>query len=167
MSRTPGESRQATLHDRDWYARRDGVVRGPFSGATVSRHILLGRIRIDDELSTDCHDWVRAGQVPGIVPSVMVRFANLADSRAYHQARMLADERRGERRRVACAGCGRCPGAERRVLPDRRKARALPVAAPLRSRPRAGSRAAADRIRYLVFALAAVLLLILMVPASH
>jgi hypothetical protein len=34
-----------------WYTRREGIVRGPFEPGHITRYILLGRIRLDDELS--------------------------------------------------------------------------------------------------------------------
>ena len=167
MSRPPDESGQPEAYAEQWYARRNGVVRGPFSSKTVSRRILLGRIHIDDELSQDRHDWVRAGRIPGMVPSVMGRLTNPADTREYLEAFTLADERAGERRKVSCTGCGRCRGAERRVLPDRRKTRVQPAENLRRLRLRTDVSAAAGKMRYLVFVLAAALFLVLIVPASH
>ena len=34
-----------------WFTRREGVIRGPFPAGEITRYILLGRIRLDDELS--------------------------------------------------------------------------------------------------------------------
>ena len=167
MSRTADETGRTEVHAQQWYARRNGVVRGPFSRKTVSRYILLGRIHIDDELSQDRIDWQRAGQVAALVPSVMTPIANPVDNRAYLEAFALADERVGERRNVSCSGCGKCRGTERRVLPDRRKVQASPAEDLRWHRLRADARVAAGKVRYLVFALAAVLLLVLVVPASH
>jgi hypothetical protein len=167
MSRPPAEAVQPDGDGTLWYARRDGVVRGPFGRETVSRHLLLGRIRIDDELSTDRRDWIHAGQVPGMIPSVMTRLTGLSDSRAFHAARLRADERAGERRGGSCSGCGKCRAVERRVLPDRRKTPAYGAGGQPRERPRVERQALPGRLRYLVFALATALLLVLVVPASH
>ena len=91
-----------------WYTRREGVIRGPFSAENISRHILLGRVHLDDELSQDRENWSVAGHV-----------ANLLPSGPRSQSSSEADERKSERR---CQDCNNYPdhNVERRILPDRR-----------------------------------------------
>lgn len=82
-----------------WYTRRGGEIRGPFSAGLVSRHILLGRICLDDELSQDRETWTAVSAVPELIPEAMR--ADPDDSLAQerlHAARRWADERLRERR---------------------------------------------------------------------
>jgi hypothetical protein len=102
-----------------WYSRRDGVVRGPFSSENVTRYILLGRIRHSDELSIDRQIWLEAEQVSGVMPDVMTRPGSRDEYQLYLEERMLADERVASRRCATCKNCGNCK-QERRQLPDRR-----------------------------------------------
>lgn len=94
-----------------WYTRRDGVTRGPFTAENITRYLLLGRIRIEDELSRDRISWSVAGQ--------LLDLNSQGDYRQLIIAQLQADERRGARRCSDCKNRGNCK--ERRVLPDRRK----------------------------------------------
>lgn len=67
-------------HNQLWYARRGEVVTGPYTSGQVSKYILLGRIRHNDELgieqATDETDktrlkWKRVSQRPELIPDVM------------------------------------------------------------------------------------------------
>ncbi len=83
-----------------WYTRRDGVVRGPYPDRQISRYILLGRIRDNDELkSDDDGQWAPVSDYPHLIPEVM----KLPPCEESHQlllmARMREDEREpGDRR---------------------------------------------------------------------
>jgi hypothetical protein len=99
-----------------WYTRREGVMRGPFSAENISRYILLGRIRLDDELSQDRTNWSVAGQLASLLPSELASQSSLDDYQQLVVAHMQADERKGERR---CQNCGNC-NPERRKAPNRR-----------------------------------------------
>ena len=82
-----------------WYVRRGGEIRGPFAAGLVSRHILLGRISLDDELSQDRETWATVSALPELIPEAMR--ADPHDSLArerLHAARRWADERLRERR---------------------------------------------------------------------
>jgi hypothetical protein len=96
------------------------VVRGPFPTGDITRYILLGRIRLDDELSRDRRSWSPAGTLTGLLPPGMLDICSWEDYQRYIEARMQADERRGERRCAACENPARA--GERRVTPDRRRA---------------------------------------------
>ncbi len=72
-----------------WYARRDGVVRGPYAAGEISRYLLLGRIRIEDELSDNGHDWRPALSVEALVPAVLLE----DDAEALAEARARVDQR--------------------------------------------------------------------------
>ena len=55
----------------DWFVRRGGAVRGPFSSAKVRHYVLEGRLQLDDEVSTDRANWQRIGSVDEVVPRQM------------------------------------------------------------------------------------------------
>ena len=85
-----------------WYTRRGGVVRGPFSVDEITRHFILGRICLDDELSQDRLTWRTAKRCTELLP---VEVQNLSSWDDYQQlviTRMQMDERKAERR---CAQC--------------------------------------------------------------
>ena len=102
--------------EKCWYTRRKGVVRGPFLAEDVSRYLLLGRIRLDDELSRDRENWSVAGQLGGLLPPDLASQSSWDDYQRLVVAHMKADERKSERR---CQNCGNCH-PERRKIPDRR-----------------------------------------------
>lgn len=54
-----------------WYTRRDGKVSGPFAAGLIGRHILIGRLRPQDEVSTDRETWKPIVKVPELIPEVM------------------------------------------------------------------------------------------------
>ena len=102
-----------------WYARRDGVVRGPFSPNEVSRYILLGRIRLDDDISTDQSNWQTAGSIASILPEEILNLSSRPDYQRLIIARLQVDERVADRRDPESlppdtAGDNRRTGRERR-----------------------------------------------------
>jgi hypothetical protein len=104
----------------EWYMRRQGTVRGPFSAQHVTRYILLGRIMLQDELSTDRKTWRCVNSFTEMLPP---EFSDMSSWDNYQQlvvSRMLVDERKRERR-VTHAGIADSPVAERRNGPDRRR----------------------------------------------
>ena len=107
-----------------WYTRRDGVVRGPFSTENISRYILLGRIRLSDELSNDRQGWKKVEQVSSVIPDVMARLGSWNEYQLYMNARLLADERVADRRCASCKNRGKC-AQEKRQLADRRSPESL------------------------------------------
>ena len=86
-------------HQRFWYTRRNGVVRGPFPAPMISSFILLGRITDADELSTDKTHWQSLAQLPELIPQVMRHVVTEEDQQRLLIARMHADERLAEGRR--------------------------------------------------------------------
>ncbi|HUT41980.1 MAG TPA: hypothetical protein VM011_11620 [Gammaproteobacteria bacterium] len=103
-----------------WYTRREGVVRGPFPAAEVTRYILLGRICLDDELSRDRLSWSHARALTGLLPHEMLSLSSWEDYQRYIEARMQVDERRTDRRRDTCPRC-KTAASERRAGTDRRR----------------------------------------------
>lgn len=90
----------SATHEHLWYTRRYGRVRGPFPQQQITHYILLGRIRADDELSTDQENWVLVESLPHLIPEVMKNIASEEDRHRLHLARLRADERRGGDRRT-------------------------------------------------------------------
>ena len=107
----------------EWYARRDGVVRGPFTALLVTRYILLGRIRLDDELSDDRVSWQPAKSVAELVPDEIRTLTSWTDYQRLVMARMQVDERRQERR-VSTSNADQPSNDERRSGQDRRSTNA-------------------------------------------
>ena len=89
-----------TNHDSQWYARRNGTVRGPFTGERIERYILLGRIRLNDELSMDRLRWQPARNFPELFPKELLQLSSWEDYQKLVVARMKVDERTGQRRRM-------------------------------------------------------------------
>lgn len=81
-----------------WYIRRppEGEIKGPFPGGQISQEILLGRYRIDDEVSHDKEEWFLIRKVPELLPDI---FRGDRNDPAFKDrlaaARRWADERRG------------------------------------------------------------------------
>lgn len=103
----------------DWYTRRDGVVRGPFAAEQVTRYILLGRIRLDDELSSDRMTWRQTRSLATLLPAEMLNVQGWQDYQQLVEARLRVDERGQERRCTECRNCGNCR-SERRAAAERR-----------------------------------------------
>ena len=102
-----------------WFARRNGAVRGPFTVDHIKRCILLGRIRLNDELSQDEFRWRPVIEYPDLFPDEFAGASSPEDYRSFLAAYRQADERVGERRQAN----GKLPSGvrtERRIGPDRR-----------------------------------------------
>lgn len=83
---------------RAWYIRSQpqGEIKGPFPSGQISQEILLGRYKIDNEVSHDKEEWVVIRDVPELLPEI---FTENQDDPAFKDrlaaARRWADERRG------------------------------------------------------------------------
>lgn len=105
-----------------WYTRRGGRTRGPYSAAHVTRYILLGRIRLCDELSSDQCNWRPVTECEGFLPWTSGGKSGWADYQRLSMARISVDERRSQRRRNTGEGTlppgmkDRRQGADRRQL---------------------------------------------------
>ncbi len=81
-----------------WYIRRQSQheIKGPFPSGQISQELILGRYRLDDEVSHDKEEWQRIRDVAELVPDIFT--ADRQDP-AFKQklaaARRWADERRG------------------------------------------------------------------------
>ena len=72
-----------------WYMRRGEHIEGPFPAGLISRYIIIGRIKMTDEVSTDRLNWMQASEIDGIMPSVL--HGDLND--AYNKQRLMAAKR--------------------------------------------------------------------------
>jgi hypothetical protein len=82
-----------------WYTRRNGVVRGPFLTVQVTRHILLGRIRMNDELRRERQQWLPVAQCRELLPVELLAPLTQENQARLQQARLAVDERApGDRR---------------------------------------------------------------------
>lgn len=82
---------------RMWFVRRDNAVKGPFLSAQITRSILLGRLRPDDELSLDEENWRAVAKHRELYPDVMQE--SPPNEAKLELARIQADERVQNQRR--------------------------------------------------------------------
>ncbi len=80
-----------------WYVRRSDEVRGPFPAAQVARHIILGRVRLGDEVSRDGLQWMPLGDRPELLPAAL---RQASDEDTLWRLRLREDERSGLDRRA-------------------------------------------------------------------
>jgi len=81
-----------------WYIRSsaDGAIKGPFPAGQISQEVLLGRYKIDDEVSHDKEDWVKVRSVRELLPEIFLQDRkDPAFNDRLAAARRWADERRG------------------------------------------------------------------------
>lgn len=102
-----------------WYTKRNQEVRGPFPAAQIGQYLILGRLKLLDEVSVDQQRWISLHHLPELIPEELS--ANPDDPQAMerlHLARQRADERTGRDRRD-----GKPAGefAERRSGQERRE----------------------------------------------
>ncbi len=88
-----------------WYVRRGATVRGPFRVAVIKRYLVLGRVRVDDELSNDRKSWVAAADCPpfssdGIAPVALGRADEERDTQDSRAEPQDVTARRQRRERV-------------------------------------------------------------------
>lgn len=102
-----------------WYTRRDGVIRGPFSADEITRYLLLGRICLDDELSQDRVVWMSSNHCTELLPAELKNLSSWVDYQQLLIARMQVDERKGDRRRQQYSNHS-SGHPERRTSRDRR-----------------------------------------------
>ena len=82
-----------------WYVRRKEKVMGPFPSGTLRRFVLIGRIRIDDLVSTDKDSWQKVANVPEVVPREVRKAIAEGKFDQVTPAKLREDERTGRERR--------------------------------------------------------------------
>lgn len=136
-----------------WFTRRGEAVQGPFPAGQIMRYVILGRVLLSDEVSTDGKVWVPLSQVPEMIPEIVQSDADdPALSQRLQAAKRWEDERGRNRRRDEAA-----IEADQRGAEDRRKQAASAARRPRTARPdRLGEHIAQNRRNRLVSALIAV-----------
>ncbi len=82
-----------------WYIRSKNKVTGPFPAGQVQQSILLGRVMLNDEASTDKEEWKSVRSCPQLIPDVLRMDPNDENTKErLAAAKRWADERRDERR---------------------------------------------------------------------
>ena len=83
-----------------WYTRREKEIRGPFPAGLITRYILLGRIREDDQLSVDQLSWQLVNEVSELIPEELKLDLSLPENQEKLRiARLREDEREASDRR--------------------------------------------------------------------
>ena len=78
-----------------YYTRRESEVHGPFPLRQVTNFLLLGRVRLSDEISEDHQNWLPISSRPELIPEVMTLDMSVAENREkLAAAKRWADERR-------------------------------------------------------------------------
>ncbi|MDH5360465.1 MAG: pentapeptide repeat-containing protein [Gammaproteobacteria bacterium] len=78
-----------------FYTRRDNEVHGPFPAGQITRYLLLGRVKLSDEISEDHESWQIITNWPELIPDVMHLDMSIAENREkLEAAKRWADERR-------------------------------------------------------------------------
>jgi len=82
------------------YTRRGNIIRGPFPSKQITRHVLLGRLKITDAVSTDQINWKTIADFPELIPEELLsNGGNLVAKDKLKLARYREDERlSGDRR---------------------------------------------------------------------
>ena len=84
-----------------WYVRRGGETGGPFPSGALRRFLLLGRVALEDEISTDRKEWHRVSSVPEVIPPELRRAMLEGSEDELLSSRRREDERTGRERRTA------------------------------------------------------------------
>jgi hypothetical protein len=103
-------------HSHLWYSRKAGDVKGPFPAGTIRRFVLLGRLTVDDQVSSDQTEWHHIRDLPELIPEEMRKLETEEDRQRLLAARLREDERLRDRR-----GGPNTSQAGRRRGKDRRK----------------------------------------------
>ncbi len=76
-----------------WYVRRGSQILGPYGVEDLERYILLGRVRLSDQLSPDGYTWVRLSDRPDWLPAAMRDMDTPEGRERFEAARRDVDER--------------------------------------------------------------------------
>ncbi|CAK0747731.1 Pentapeptide repeat-containing protein [Gammaproteobacteria bacterium] len=83
-----------------WYVRRNQKVAGPYPSGLIRRFVLLGRLRLTDEVSRDGQSWQTLQSTPEALPPG-IRGKTAAEQEEFLRlGRLREDERSGQDRRA-------------------------------------------------------------------
>jgi len=100
-----------------WYTRNKSGVKGPFTTGMIQGFVLIGRLKMDDQVSPDKKEWQSVEATKSVIPEEMRDIRTDDDRQRLLQAQLREDERSKDRRR---AELGEFQG--RREKNDRRSA---------------------------------------------
>jgi len=83
-----------------WYIRNNGAVTGPFTIGMIHRFVLVGRLKMDSEVSQDKKTWATIALTPITIPDEMKNIRTDTDHERLLQAQLREDERGKDRRRA-------------------------------------------------------------------
>lgn len=105
-----------------WFLRLEGRVTGPFPSGAVRRFVVLGRVRLDQEISRDRKQWLRIRSLPEVIPPDIRKALENGDPDRLLPDLLREDERSGlDRRRTpvhSAAGAQRRGGERRQEEPE-------------------------------------------------
>ena len=83
-----------------WYIQHADSITGPFPPQVVSQYLLLGRIRLDDQVSPDKVNWLPLGDIPELLPKELQLEVDESnpEARMWHEERIKAARRWAEER---------------------------------------------------------------------
>lgn len=88
---TESDSTERANH---WYFTRDDVVHGPFTAGVIGRYLLLGRVTLQDQISSDSKHWTKIKNIPELIPDVMLLDMSVSSAKErFLAAQRWADER--------------------------------------------------------------------------
>ncbi|MCB1858280.1 MAG: pentapeptide repeat-containing protein [Gammaproteobacteria bacterium] len=117
-------SKKGKGSQRLWYLRQQGeAVKGPYPSGSIRRFLILGRLSLDGEVSTDLDLWQPIHEVPEVVPPDLREALRDGSIDELHPARRREDERVGQDRRTAQERGGPSQGREG----ERRRPEAIQV----------------------------------------
>lgn len=87
------------MQDTVWYTRRGREIRGPYPEAELKKFILLGRVSLNDQLSTDQFNWRPLSDYPELIPVEMRQdLSDPQNQNRLNEVRESLDERGSDRR---------------------------------------------------------------------
>ncbi len=106
--------------NRLWYYRRDRELVGPVPLRALERYVLLGRVKLDDQVKEEHSDWMKVEECPELANACSL--VRGKDEEALSTARRHADERNRDRR------ASEETGMEEQRHRDRRKSESPEIA---------------------------------------
>lgn len=83
-----------------WYVRRNQKVAGPYPSGTIRRFVLLGRLRVSDEVSRDGQSWQTVQATSEVMPPAIRGKTGPELEEYLRLGRLREDERSGRDRRA-------------------------------------------------------------------
>lgn len=76
-----------------WYVNTHKKILGPFPNQLISRYLILGRLKLDTQISQDQKHWNPIKDYPSLVPEVILNAHTPEGAKALKLARIREDER--------------------------------------------------------------------------